>query len=841
MRSMVSRIAAGVFAAVIIQGAAGGTAAFAAAEYTQNGSYSDYSSGIIPKVIQNTSPSVVAIIGKPTETDEENDDRFDLAHGTGVIVRSDGYIMTNAHVVKDMKTIVVVTYDGKQYSGTVTHLDEESDLALVKIEANGLKEAVFAPKVDLQVGETVVAIGTPMSFALRNSVTVGVISGLDRSVNSRYRLLQTDAAINPGNSGGALVNMKGEVVGINTLKFASFGVENLGFAIPADTVQYVLKQFLEYGKVRRAYVGAELEESWAAVVGLPSDEPLKVTYVDPDSPADKAGVKAGEWLVSVDQSNVRTVVEFNELLKNYLPDQSAVLTLKSENGETVSRRIVFGEEPEGRKGQWNGGTKDNAGINKDAGKTWVGDSHYGWVIKYPSGLTKDFQSLKGNIVSFRDAKDEFSLSVSVTKKSGDISKAALLKTLDARNKYNNTVLDRKVVEHNGVSYARIIGKSETGYSESRAYDNGDYLYFVTLVIHNEQQYQNNIKRKGFSDLLDSFSFTFDPKDPAFKDIAVYKDGFHKYTNEDYGFSISIPADWRPDEADGYKVYANKDSSRYVVVKIASLAEGDTLDAWIERKITDFKDNYLPDYRIVGDISETTVAGLTAKAYDTSESMGDKWTSSHHVFFVKNGYKYSIEIGYPKDTEDKDRSSLIDKVLASLEWTPGGGEEELGFIQDDEDLLDKSQTVAIQQHGYTIRVPEYWTRSNTGSASDSEEETTGFDYFRFLGGSLIITSDSKSSYEDTVKRIENAIKKNKESDADYESASEDATLFGVTGKRFVIRYKTKGIPYESTQYVFRKNNVTYIISTSINNAVRTEANLKRLEDAFASIQFTDGEK
>lgn len=841
MKSMVSRIAAGLFAVAIVQGTVGGTVVFAAAEYTQNASYSDYSSGVIPKVIQTTSPSVVAIIGKPS--DDENDNRFALAHGTGVIVRSNGYIITNAHVVKDMKTIVVVTYDGKQYNGTTTHLDEESDLALVKIEAEDLKEAVFAPKVDLQVGETVVAIGTPMSFALRNSVTVGVISGLDRSVNSKYRLLQTDAAINPGNSGGALVNMKGEVVGINTLKLASYGVENLGFAIPADTVQYVVNQFLTYGKVKRAYFGAELEESWAAVVGLPSDEPLKVTYVDPDSPAAKAGVKAGEWLLSLDQTSVKTVVGFNELLKNYSPGQTAVLTLKSENGESVKRELVFGEEPVETKEQWKNGSNDTAGIDKDAGKTWVGDSHYGWAIKYPSGLAKTYQSLKGNNVAFRDAKDHFILTVSVAKKHGELSKAALLKALDEQREYDMTVLDRQVVEHNGVSYARIISKDDYSYYESRGYDNGSYLYYVTLESHDDQESQNNVKRRGFSDLLDSFGFAYDSKDPAFKDITVYKDGYHQYTNEGYGFSVSVPTDWFEDKEDGYDIYANKDSTRYVAVKIASLAEGDTLDAWVGRKIADFEDSYLPDYRTVGEVTDTVVAGIPAKAYDTSESMGDKWTSAHHVYFVKDGYKYSIEIGYPKDADSKESTALIGKVLTSLEWKPEGGEEDIGFIQDDEDLLDKSRTVTLQQHGYIITIPEYWSSNNRGrgGAADSEEGTDGFEYYSFTGGSFVISSDSKTSYEDAVKRIENAIKKNKESDADYKTSSEELNLFDTTGKRFVVNYKTKGVPYESTQYVFRKNNVTYTIITTINNAVRTEANLKRLEDAVHSFQTAESEK
>lgn len=295
---------------------------------------------IVPDVIKKVSPSVVAIIGKPS--DEYSGNRFSLAHGTGVIVKSDGWIVTNAHVVEDMDRIVVVTADGKEYSGTRKQIDVTSDLALVKINAKGLKAAVFAPApLKVQVGETLIAIGTPVSFSLRNTATVGVLSGMNRSVSSDYNLLQTDAAINPGNSGGPLVNVKGEVVGINSMKFVDVDIDSLGFAIPADTVQYVLSHFYKYGKVKRPSLGIELEESWSAVVGLPTEEPMKVISVPSQGGID-AGVSVGDLLYSVNGKQVSTIVELNELLKSYLPGQSVRLTLLSD-GDLVTKKIVLSE------------------------------------------------------------------------------------------------------------------------------------------------------------------------------------------------------------------------------------------------------------------------------------------------------------------------------------------------------------------------------------------------------------------------------------------------------------------------------------------------------------------
>ncbi|MCY9661624.1 trypsin-like peptidase domain-containing protein [Paenibacillus chondroitinus] len=303
--------------------------------------FSYTSASRITEVVKKVSPSIVGIIGKPMSGSQaSSDNRFNLAHGTGIIVQSDGLIVTNAHVVEDMKQIIVVTSDGKQYAGKTIHLDEESDLAVVQIDAKDLPAATFAKSSNVEVGELVVAIGTPITFALRNSVTYGVISGTDRSLHSTYRLLQTDAAINPGNSGGALVNLQGEVIGINSLKLSAAGIDGLGFAIPSDTVQYILNQFIKYGKVKRPALGLEVEESWAAVVGLPTDEPLKVSRVDPHTSAADAGIKEGDVLYSVNNSNVKTLVDLNELLKQYLPGDKVTLTLQS-NGDIIQKDIIL--------------------------------------------------------------------------------------------------------------------------------------------------------------------------------------------------------------------------------------------------------------------------------------------------------------------------------------------------------------------------------------------------------------------------------------------------------------------------------------------------------------------
>ena len=296
----------------------------------------------VPQIIQAVSPSVVGIIGKAGGGSSGPDDRYNLTHGSGIIVKADGWIITNAHVMKGLQNAVVVTSDATSYTITDTYMDEVSDLALIKINAKGLKPAKFASTAaDIQVGEKVIAIGTPISFSLRNSATVGVISGLNRSVDAAYRLIQSDTAINPGNSGGPLVSMKGEVLGVNSLKYAAVGVENMGFSIPADTVQYIMNQLLKYGEVRRPSLGIELEESWSAIVGLPTQEPLTVTKVV-TAAARKAGIAEGDVLYAIDGHRVSSLVDINEWFKQYKPG-AVVKLLMQNDGDIVARSLVLGQ------------------------------------------------------------------------------------------------------------------------------------------------------------------------------------------------------------------------------------------------------------------------------------------------------------------------------------------------------------------------------------------------------------------------------------------------------------------------------------------------------------------
>ncbi|GAC41366.1 S1C family serine protease [Paenibacillus popilliae] len=297
----------------------------------------------VSAVIQKVGPSVISILCIVEGSEEGKDYRL----GSGFVVREDGWIVTNAHVVKGASNLQVVTSDGTAYSVQKWYADEAIDLAMLQIKASGLKPVTFMKQAP-QVGDPVVALGTPGSFRLRNSATLGIVNGIGRSYTGEppswsydYKKIQTDAALNPGSSGGPLFNMKGEVIGVNTQKGIGDDIDNLGFAIPADTVQMAIRHFMNYGKIKRADLGIELEEDYAASEGLPGAELLRVTAVQSEA-AKQAGIREGDVLYAVDGQQVMTKTDIIEALKLRLPGQRVSLTMQSD-GDVVERTVALVE------------------------------------------------------------------------------------------------------------------------------------------------------------------------------------------------------------------------------------------------------------------------------------------------------------------------------------------------------------------------------------------------------------------------------------------------------------------------------------------------------------------
>lgn len=301
-------------------------------------------------IAQKASPSIVGISIKSLNQNEFSVLDTTDEEGTGIIYSEDGYIITNYHVIESAignsnATVSVTLPDSeKSIEAKVIGGDEVTDLAVIKIEKTGLNKAEFGKSTDLKVGELAVAIGNPLGQKLANSVTVGYISALNRKLTTSgrtYNLIQTDAAINPGNSGGALVNSKGQVIGINTVKIGSTEVEGLGFAIPVDDALPVIQELITSGKIVRPYIGLSGINVDAALAKKNDIvEGIYVAKVTANSPASKAGLQKGDVIVKVDGKEMKTMDKLNELKNSKKVGDTLVLTV-NRAGKEVEIKIVL--------------------------------------------------------------------------------------------------------------------------------------------------------------------------------------------------------------------------------------------------------------------------------------------------------------------------------------------------------------------------------------------------------------------------------------------------------------------------------------------------------------------
>lgn len=274
--------------------------------------------------------------------------------GTGIIIRKDGYILTNNHVVAGADSIIVTMRGGTEYRGRVVGRDAETDLAVVKVDADDLPAAEIGDSSKLKVGELAVSVGNPFGF--NYTVSAGVISALRRNVQATddsgrtvlyTNLIQTDAAINPGNSGGPLCNAKGEVVGVNSLIYSrSGGYEGIGFAIPINDAMEIAEQLIETGKASHPYLGIYGDDAANYADRLPENarRGAVVVQVIPGTPAEKAGLRQGDVIVAVDGEAVASMEDLIALLrKKHVGDEVTLDVIR--NGEKIELKARLSEKP----------------------------------------------------------------------------------------------------------------------------------------------------------------------------------------------------------------------------------------------------------------------------------------------------------------------------------------------------------------------------------------------------------------------------------------------------------------------------------------------------------------
>ncbi len=269
--------------------------------------------------------------------------------GSGVIVNASGYILTNHHVVEAADEIEVALADGRKLRAKVIGTDPETDLAVLRVEATGLSAVTFGQAENVKVGDVVLAIGNP--FGVGQTVTMGIVSALGRSglqINTYENFIQTDAAINPGNSGGALTDATGNLIGVNSAIYSRTGGSlGIGFAIPVSTAKQVMEQIIASGSVTRGWIGVESQEITPEIAEsfrLSSTSGALIAGVLKGSPADRAGVKPGDILLSIDGKIVADPTTMLNIVASLTPGRSAAMKLRREQKE-IDLRIEVGKRP----------------------------------------------------------------------------------------------------------------------------------------------------------------------------------------------------------------------------------------------------------------------------------------------------------------------------------------------------------------------------------------------------------------------------------------------------------------------------------------------------------------
>lgn len=295
----------------------------------------------IPEIVEKVMPSVVGVSSTRVNG---------TSTGTGIIMTEDGYIITNCHVVEDSKEIMIVLENEEQYKAKLIGSDYQTDLAVLKIDADGLTAAEFGDSDDLVVGELAVAIGNPLGFELFGSVTSGIISALDREItidDKNMKLIQTNAAMNSGNSGGPLINSYGQVIGINSVKITSSyytSVEGLGFAIPITEAKIIINDLINVGYVTgRPSLGIfcqEIDAMTARFNNLPQG--IYVVSVNEGGAGDKAGIKAEDVIIGIQGQPITTYTEFNAIKNQYKVGDKITITVSRKNRD-IDLEVVLEE------------------------------------------------------------------------------------------------------------------------------------------------------------------------------------------------------------------------------------------------------------------------------------------------------------------------------------------------------------------------------------------------------------------------------------------------------------------------------------------------------------------
>jgi len=311
----------------------------------------------IKRVVKEVGPSVVSIVTKEiTEVEEHRYYPFPKERkglGSGFIFDKKGYILTNNHVIDNADEIKVLLSDGRKVEARLIGRDPRNDLAVIKVDAKDLPVAKLGDSNQLKAGQLAIAIGSPFDVEFSNTVTTGVVSALNRTINLGNNsgllegLIQTDASINPGNSGGPLLNSQGEVIGINTAIIND--AQGIGFSIPINKAKEITEDLIKYGKVKRPWLGiygTELNKELVNYYNLPVENGVIIARVIIDSPAEKAGLSNNDIIIEANHQKIKEMSDLSRIIKKVgIGNELKLLVMKGNSGELKPITIILKELP----------------------------------------------------------------------------------------------------------------------------------------------------------------------------------------------------------------------------------------------------------------------------------------------------------------------------------------------------------------------------------------------------------------------------------------------------------------------------------------------------------------
>jgi len=473
-------------------------------------------------------------------------------------------------------------------------------------------------------------------------------------------------------------------------------------------------------------------------------------------------------------------------------------------------------------------------LDQDAGKTHIGDSHYGWSMSYLPELDYERLTFSGDVVRFNHLQDEFTITVLVGEDQPALSSQGLL------NKLIDFVGDVKILSQSYVrdgGYAKVVSENDDGsISETRAYAKGDKQYLIDLTTDKEN-FDNKQRWASYVDLLDTFRLSFDRTASSYKDIANVSDGYALVEMNEYGVEFRIPANWYVSEASDnlMEQYVNEDGDQYFQSQVSSRKAGDTVEAWAGRVADQYYERYVEKFVKIGELEPITVGGIAGSSRINSTFTGSSWTEELEVFLMKGDYKYYFAVGVPEELPEAEKEKLREQLISSVRIDPSQMDPNLGELFDSWDNTNYERRFQLtnKKAKYTIDIPEYW--------EESENHDGGYavEYF-FGGGRFAVFADptSEITAAEAVMGMDSSNREREQQDPSFELKSKSTvSMYGVTATKYDIAFKESGVQVFETYYFFEKAGLTYLILYTTLEHTATKSVLDRIAETIQSIEFS----